>query len=148
MGGLRMGASCRKRTIDAAHHRGGSGRYTRLPSAACCPRDNAIGSRISRASEATAPKDSEVELPRAQRAAPRLLIQRLERMAALIDELDGHIERMDQRIMTEAMQRISGAGVINLIAKADSLSSGLKRFAASLRNNELRRKLPEEALDN
>jgi hypothetical protein len=65
-------------------------------------------------------------------------------MAALIDELDGHIERMDQRIMTEAMQRISGAGVINLIAKADSLSSGLKRFAASLRNNELRHKLPPE----
>jgi hypothetical protein len=69
-------------------------------------------------------------------------------MAALIDELDGHIERMDQRIMTEAMKRITGAGVIGLIAKSEALSFDLKRFAASLRNNELRRRLAKEALDD
>jgi transposase len=77
----------------------------------------------------------------------RLLIQRLERMAELIDELDDHIEQMDQRIMTEVMKRITGAGVIGLIAKSEALSFDLKRFAVSLRNSELRRKLPPESLD-
>lgn len=101
--------------------------------------------RIMEAAHALIKEDHE---PEDNDALLRLLIQRLERMAVLIDELDDHIEKMDQRIIGDAMQRITGAGVIGLIAKADSLSSGLKRFAASLRNNELRRKLPKEAVDD
>jgi transposase len=101
--------------------------------------------RIIEAAHALTEKDHE---PEDNDALLRLLIQRLERMAALIDDLDDHIEQMDQRIIGEAMQRITGAGVIGLIAKSEALSSALKRFAASLRNNELRRKLPKEAVDD
>lgn len=143
-----MRSNARKNANGAEHDQDRPRRCGQALSAACCPRDNAIGSRVSRPTDANAPKDNEVELPRAQRAAPRLLIQRLERMAELIDELDDHIEQMDQRIIGEAMQRITGAGVIGLIAKSDALSFDLKRFAASLRKNELRRKLPKGALDD
>jgi transposase len=101
--------------------------------------------RIMEPAHALTEKDHEAE---DDDALLRLLIQRLERMAELIDELDDHIEQIDQRIMTEAIQRITGAGVIGLIAKSEALSFDLKRFAASLRNNELRRKLPKEALDD
>jgi hypothetical protein len=76
------------------------------------------------------------------------VIQRLERTAVLIDELDDQIEEMDERMMSEAMRRISGGGLVSVIIKANSLSSALARFAASLRNNELRRRLPKEALED
>lgn len=101
--------------------------------------------RVIEAAHALIEKDHEAE---DNDALLRLLIQRLEVIARLMDELDRHLDEMDQRIIAEAMQRITGAGVINLIAKADSLSSALKRFAASLRTNELRRTLPKEALDD
>ena len=101
--------------------------------------------RIIEAAHALTEKDHE---PEDDDALLRLLIQRLERMAELIDELDEHIEQIDQRIIGAAMQRITGAGVIGLIAKSDALSFDLKRFAASLRKNELRRRLPKEALDD
>jgi hypothetical protein len=101
--------------------------------------------RIIEAAHALTPKHSE---PEDNDALLRLSIQHLERMAPLMDELDRHLDEMNQSIVAKAMQRLTGAGVINLIAKADSLSSGLQRFAASLRRNERRRKLPKEAVDD
>jgi hypothetical protein len=143
-----MPSNARKNANDAEHDRGCPKPCGHALSAVQRARNDAIGARVSRPTDANAPKDNEVELPRAQRAAPRLLIQRLEVIARLMDELDRHLDEMDHWIIAEAMQRITGAGVINLIAKADSLSSALKRFTASLRNNELRRTLPKEALDD
>ena len=75
----------------------------------------------------------------------RLIVQRLECIAELIDELDDHIEQMDQRIMSEAVQRITGAGMAGLVIKSETLSRTLKRFAAALRQNEVQRLLPHAA---
>ena len=88
-------------------------------------------------SEATPPKDNDALL--------RLIVQRLECIAELIDELDDHIEQMDQRIMSEAVQRITGAGMAGLVIKSETLSRTLKRFAAALRQNEVQRLLPHAA---
>jgi hypothetical protein len=56
----------------------------------------------------------------------------LDALAALIDEIDHHIEQMDQRIMSETVQRITGAGMAELVIKSESLSRTLKRFAAAV----------------
>jgi hypothetical protein len=97
--------------------------------------------RIMEAAHALTPNDSELK---DNDALLRLLIQRLERIAELIDELDAHIDELDQRTMAEAVQRITGAGIAGLVIKSDALSSRLDRFSAVLRSNELRRQLPPE----
>jgi hypothetical protein len=99
-----------------------------------------ISRRIMEASDALTAKDNERLL--------YLLIQKLERMAMLIDELNDLIEETDDRTTSEALRSISGCGIINVIAKARSLSSALNRFSATLRTNELRHRLPPEALSD
>jgi hypothetical protein len=96
--------------------------------------------RIVEPAHALTPKDIDALL--------RLIVQRLERIAGLMDEIDDRIDELDQTRMAKGVERISGGGLVSLIIKANSLSSALARFAASLRHNELRRKLPKEALDD
>jgi hypothetical protein len=97
--------------------------------------------RIIEAAHALTPKDSE---PKDNDALLRLIVQRLERIAELMDELDVHIDELDQTRMADAIQRTTGAGIAGLVIKSDALSSRLDRFSAVLRSNELRRKLPPE----
>lgn len=145
MGGLRMGANGRKRANDDAHHRGDSGRYTRLPSAARRTQYNTVGSCISQQSEPRAPKDNKSEV---SEALLRLVVQRLEDIARLIDELDDHLEQISQGIMSEAAQKVTGAGVVGLVIRAETLAVALDGFAAVIRSNEVQRLLPREALSD
>jgi hypothetical protein len=77
-----------------------------------------------------------------------LFVQRLEHVSELIDALDDDLEEMNQRIMTKVGQRITGGGVVALIIKSETLALTLTRFAAALRRNELRHKLPRQVRED
>lgn len=76
----------------------------------------------------------------------RLLIKELEQLAHSIDKLDDELGPMIQRIMKGVGQRLTGAGVVGVIIKAEALSSKLQRLAQQLRKNELHRKVEREAM--
>lgn len=78
----------------------------------------------------------------------RLFVHRLEHASKLIDALDDDLEEMNQRIITKVGQRTTGAGLVGLIIKSETLALKLVRFAAALRRNERRRQLPPRVRDD
>lgn len=65
-------------------------------------------------------------------------VQQLERAAALMDELDAQLDRLDEKIIRTALDGITGAGRVATMIKADQLSSRLKRLVGLLRSERQR----------
>jgi hypothetical protein len=82
----------------------------------------------------TLPKDND-ELHAAERRF-HALVRKLKRLAAHIDALQNELESLGASLAQRASQRVTGAGIINLIVKAEALASELIRFSTVLRRNE------------
>lgn len=91
------------------------------------------------------PKDND-ELRRAELQL-RAAVRKLEHIGALMDALQHELESIGPWLAHPAALRITGAGSINLIVKAEVLSSTLKGFALRLRRKEVQQRLPPEGRD-
>ena len=119
-----------------------------VKSKASTPRSGALRSQraaesgvgIARRNRTSGAKDNDEE------RILRRLVRELEHLAASMDAFDQEVEAAGERIMGEVGQRITGGGAVALIIKAENIAGALMSFAASLRRNELRRRLPPEAL--
>jgi hypothetical protein len=77
----------------------------------------------------------------------RAAARKLEHIGALVDMLQHEIESIGPWLTQPVALRIMGAGSINLIIKAEILSTVLKGFALRLRRNEVQQRLPPEGRD-
>lgn len=66
------------------------------------------------------------------------VVRELEHIAAAMDALQHDLESAARLLLDADAQTVTGAGVIHLIVKAETLSSELRRFSAVLRANESR----------
>jgi hypothetical protein len=91
------------------------------------------------------PKDND-ELRGAEHRL-RDAVHKLERIGALVDLLQHEIESIAPWLAQPVALRITGAGIVGIVIKAEVLSSTLKGFALRLRRNDLQQRLPPEGRD-